>query len=64
MNIYSGNSLQDTKASVMTLSCFLDIVYAERVDVLEMELDPQVYDFAYFCRLWTWPVSICQDVGI
>ncbi|XP_059523785.1 phagosome assembly factor 1 isoform X7 [Myotis daubentonii] len=34
MYIYSGNSLQDTKAPVMPLSCFLGNVYAESVDVL------------------------------
>ncbi|XP_014403324.1 PREDICTED: UPF0183 protein C16orf70 homolog isoform X3 [Myotis brandtii] len=34
MYIYSGNSLQDTKAPVMPLSCFLGNVYAESVDIL------------------------------
>nr|XP_030858562.1 phagosome assembly factor 1 isoform X1 [Gorilla gorilla gorilla]XP_030858563.1 phagosome assembly factor 1 isoform X1 [Gorilla gorilla gorilla] len=34
MYIYSGNSLQDTKAPMMPLSCFLGNVYAESVDVL------------------------------
>uniref|UniRef100_A0A2K6RHI5 CP070 protein n=1 Tax=Rhinopithecus roxellana TaxID=61622 RepID=A0A2K6RHI5_RHIRO len=34
MYIYSGNSLQDTKAPIMPLSCFLGNVYAESVDVL------------------------------
>ncbi|XP_023374693.1 UPF0183 protein C16orf70 homolog isoform X2 [Otolemur garnettii] len=34
MYIYSGNSLQDTKAPLMPLSCFLGNVYAESVDVL------------------------------
>nr|XP_005608380.1 UPF0183 protein C16orf70 homolog isoform X2 [Equus caballus] len=34
MYIYSGNSLQDTKAPGMPLSCFLGNVYAESVDVL------------------------------
>ncbi|KAL6080297.1 hypothetical protein STEG23_010418 [Scotinomys teguina] len=34
MYIYSGNSLQDTKAPAMPLSCFLGNVYAESVDVL------------------------------
>ncbi|KFW75857.1 UPF0183 protein C16orf70, partial [Manacus vitellinus] len=34
MYIYSGNSLQDTKAPLMPLSCFLGNVYAENVDVL------------------------------
>uniref|UniRef100_A0A8C5P264 Uncharacterized protein n=1 Tax=Jaculus jaculus TaxID=51337 RepID=A0A8C5P264_JACJA len=34
MYSYSGNSLQDTKAPVMPLSCFLGNVYAENVDVL------------------------------
>ncbi|XP_007517810.1 phagosome assembly factor 1 isoform X1 [Erinaceus europaeus] len=34
MYIYSGNSLQDTKAPVMPLSCFLGNVYAESIDVL------------------------------
>ncbi|XP_015423355.1 PREDICTED: UPF0183 protein C16orf70 homolog isoform X2 [Myotis davidii] len=34
MYIYTGNSLQDTKAPVMPLSCFLGNVYAESVDVL------------------------------
>ncbi|KAL2300299.1 hypothetical protein Nmel_012270, partial [Mimus melanotis] len=34
MYIYNGNSLQDTKAPLMPLSCFLGNVYAENVDVL------------------------------
>ncbi|XP_036131001.1 UPF0183 protein C16orf70 homolog isoform X2 [Molossus molossus] len=33
MYIYSGNSLQDTKAPVMPLTCFLGNVYAESIDV-------------------------------
>lgn len=34
MYIYSGNSLQDTKAPPMPLSCYLGNVHAESVDVL------------------------------
>uniref|UniRef100_A0A8C5PW71 Phagosome assembly factor 1 n=1 Tax=Leptobrachium leishanense TaxID=445787 RepID=A0A8C5PW71_9ANUR len=34
MYIYSGNSLQDTKAPNMPLGCYLGNVYAESVDVL------------------------------
>uniref|UniRef100_A0A3B4CI51 Uncharacterized protein n=1 Tax=Pygocentrus nattereri TaxID=42514 RepID=A0A3B4CI51_PYGNA len=34
MYIYTGNNLQETKAPVMPLACFLGNVYAECVDVL------------------------------
>ncbi|XP_015678427.1 UPF0183 protein C16orf70 [Protobothrops mucrosquamatus] len=40
MYIYSGNSLQDTKAPMMPLSCFLGNVYAEYVDVLRDAAGP------------------------
>uniref|UniRef100_A0A8C4Z1W7 Phagosome assembly factor 1 n=1 Tax=Gadus morhua TaxID=8049 RepID=A0A8C4Z1W7_GADMO len=34
MHIYTGNNLQDTRAPLMPLACFLGNVYAEYVDVL------------------------------
>ncbi|XP_015224015.1 phagosome assembly factor 1 isoform X1 [Lepisosteus oculatus] len=40
MHIYTGNSLQDTKAPVMPLACYLGNVYAECVDVLRDRAGP------------------------
>ncbi|CAB1313867.1 unnamed protein product [Coregonus sp. 'balchen'] len=40
MYIYTGNNLQDTKAPVMPLACFLGNVYAECVDVLKNGAGP------------------------
>lgn len=40
MYIYTGNSLQETKAPIMPLSCFHGNVYAETVDVLRDESGP------------------------
>uniref|UniRef100_A0A8B9KSD7 Uncharacterized protein n=1 Tax=Astyanax mexicanus TaxID=7994 RepID=A0A8B9KSD7_ASTMX len=40
MYIYTGNNLQETKAPVMPLACFLGNVYAECVDVLRDATGP------------------------
>uniref|UniRef100_H3B161 Phagophore assembly factor 1 n=1 Tax=Latimeria chalumnae TaxID=7897 RepID=H3B161_LATCH len=40
MYIYTGNSLQDTRAPAMPLSCYLGNVYAESVDVLRDATGP------------------------
>uniref|UniRef100_A0A3P8X254 Phagosome assembly factor 1 n=1 Tax=Cynoglossus semilaevis TaxID=244447 RepID=A0A3P8X254_CYNSE len=40
MHIYTGNNLQETRAPVMPLACFLGNIYAECVDVLRDQAGP------------------------
>uniref|UniRef100_A0A671VGW3 Phagosome assembly factor 1 n=1 Tax=Sparus aurata TaxID=8175 RepID=A0A671VGW3_SPAAU len=40
MHIYTGNNLQETRAPVMPLACFLGNIYAECVDVLRDRAGP------------------------
>uniref|UniRef100_A0A665V4Z6 Chromosome 16 open reading frame 70 n=1 Tax=Echeneis naucrates TaxID=173247 RepID=A0A665V4Z6_ECHNA len=40
MHIYTGNNLQETRAPVMPLACFLGNIYAECVDVLRDRVGP------------------------
>ncbi|NXC12481.1 CP070 protein, partial [Corythaeola cristata] len=60
MYIYNGNSLQDTRAPLMPLSCFLGNVYAENVDVLRDGTGPS----GLRLRLLTAGISDTQNIEL
>ncbi|EHB08062.1 hypothetical protein GW7_04038 [Heterocephalus glaber] len=65
MYIYSGNSLQDTKAPTMPLSYFLGNVYTESVDVLRGGTGPSASSIQvdYFFNYFTLGVDILFDAN-